>query len=118
VVEVRHPWAGVSLDTLFASVPTTASHTMVHSNGGYTTNVPLADLLGGKTWLVHRFDGEPLTPEHGGPARLLVLHLYFWKSAKWLSGIHHDDRGAARLLREPGLPHLRRPWPQQRYMGD
>ncbi len=69
---------------------------MVHSYGGYTTNVPLEDLLGGKAWVAYEFEGEPLDPEHGGPARLIVPHLYFWKSAKWVRGIvlqSHDDPG-------------------------
>ena len=54
--------------------------------GGYTTNLPLEDLLDGKAWVAYAYDGEPLEPEHGGPARLLVPHLYFWKSAKWVRG--------------------------------
>src|SRR3954471_22000139 len=78
---------GVPLDALFADVETNRRYTMVHSYGGYTTNVPLDDLLGGKAWIAYEFDGAPLTPEHGGPARLLVPHLYFWKSAKWVRGI-------------------------------
>ena len=69
---------------------------MVHSYGGYTTNLPLEDLLDGKAWIAYRFDGEELAPEHGGPARLLVPHLYFWKSAKWVRGIellNQDEPG-------------------------
>ena len=80
-------WRGVSLDTLFADVDTSSGYTMAHSYGGYTTNVPLEDLLDGKAWIAFEFDGEPLAPEHGGPARLLVPHLYFWKSAKWVRGL-------------------------------
>ena len=57
------------------------------SDGGYTTNLPLEDVTGGKAWVVFAYDGEPLAPEHGGPARLLVPHLYFWKSAKWVRGL-------------------------------
>ena len=75
------------MDTLLADVDTAAEYVMVHSYGGYTTNLPLADVLDGKAWVVHTYDGEPLDPEHGGPARLVVPHLYFWKSAKWVRGI-------------------------------
>ena len=80
-------WRGVSLDTLFAPVETNDDYVMAHSYGGYTTNLPLDDLLGGKAWIAFGFDGEVLEPEHGGPARLLVPHLYFWKSAKWVRGL-------------------------------
>jgi DMSO/TMAO reductase YedYZ molybdopterin-dependent catalytic subunit len=111
-------WAGVSLDTLFASVPTTARYAMVHSYGGYTTNVPLADLLGGRAWLVHRFDGEPLAPEHGGPARLLVPHLYFWKSAKWVSGIRMTTEERPGFWESLGYHMYGDPWREQRYTGD
>lgn len=80
-------WRGVSLDTLLAGVETTAEFTLAHSYGGYTTNVPLADLRGGRAWVALEYDGAPLEPQHGGPARLLVPHLYFWKSAKWVHGL-------------------------------
>jgi DMSO/TMAO reductase YedYZ molybdopterin-dependent catalytic subunit len=89
-------WRGVSLDTLFKGVETDCEYVMEHAYGGYTTNVPLADLLDGKAWIAFEFDGEPLDPEHGGPARLLVPHLYFWKSAKWIRGLTmmpNDDPG-------------------------
>jgi hypothetical protein len=75
-------WRGVSLDTLLADVETEADYAMAHSYGGYNTNLPLEDLLDGKAWVAFEYDGEQLVPEHGGPARLLVPHLYFWKSAK------------------------------------
>ncbi len=87
-------WRGVSLDTLLAGIETTAPSAMAHSYGGYTTNVPLDELRGGKAWVAVEFEGEQLAPEHGGPARLLVPHLYFWKSAKWVRGLvlqEHDD---------------------------
>src|SRR3712207_8462207 len=62
-----------------------------HSFGGYTTNVPMEDLLDGKAWVAYKFDGEDLDPEHGGPARLVVPHLYFWKSAKWVNGLRSEE---------------------------
>ncbi len=90
-------WEGVSLDTLLAEVETGADYASVDSYGGYTTNLPLEDLLGGKAWVAFRYDGEELSPEHGGPARLLVPHLYLWKSAKWVRGI------TLTALDEPGF---------------
>jgi DMSO/TMAO reductase YedYZ molybdopterin-dependent catalytic subunit len=108
-------WRGVPLDALFADVETNRRFTMVHSYGGYTTNVPLDDLLGGKAWIAYEFDGAPLTPEHGGPARLLVPHLYFWKSAKWVRGItlhEHDDPG---FWEQNGYHLYGDPWKEQRY---
>src|SRR5690349_19265329 len=90
-------WEGVSIDTLFESVDTTAEFALVGSYGGYTTNIPVADLLGGKAWIVYGYQGEPLPPVHGGPARLLVPHLYFWKSAKGVRSLE---------LRETDLPRF------------
>jgi DMSO/TMAO reductase YedYZ molybdopterin-dependent catalytic subunit len=75
-------WKGVSLDTLLDGLRTTAEYVLAFCDGGYTTNLPLADVTGGKAWIAYEYDGEPLAPEHGGPARLLVPHLYLWKSAK------------------------------------
>ena len=83
-------WRGVSVDTLLADVETDAGFALAHSYGGYTTNLPLEDLLDGKAWVAYGYDGE--LPEHGGPARLLVPHLYFWKSAKWVRGIELMDQ--------------------------
>jgi DMSO/TMAO reductase YedYZ molybdopterin-dependent catalytic subunit len=108
-------WRGVSLDTLFDTVQTDAEFAMAHSYGGYTTNVPLADLLGGKAWIAHQFDGEELEPEHGGPARLLVPHLYFWKSAKWVNGIHLMDNDEPGFWEQNGYHMYGDPWREQRY---
>jgi DMSO/TMAO reductase YedYZ molybdopterin-dependent catalytic subunit len=108
-------WRGVSLDTLFADVETSAGYVMAHSYGGYTTNVPLDDLLDGKAWIAFEFDGEDLDPEHGGPARLLVPHLYFWKSAKWVRGLtmmENDDPG---FWEQNGYHIYGDPWQEQRY---
>ncbi|MCE7003948.1 sulfite oxidase-like oxidoreductase [Kibdelosporangium philippinense] len=111
-------WQGVSLDVLFDAVDTGADYAVVHSYGGYTTNLPVEDLLDGKAWLVHRFEGEDLPPEHGGPVRLLVPHLYFWKSAKWVKGLtlgDHDEPGFWETL---GYHNYGDPWREQRYTGD
>lgn len=108
-------WRGVSLDTLFADVDTEYEYVMASSYGGYTTNVPLADLLDGKAWIAFEFDGEDLDPEHGGPARLLIPHLYFWKSAKWIRGFRMMDRDDPGFWEQNGY-HIRGdPWQEERY---
>jgi DMSO/TMAO reductase YedYZ molybdopterin-dependent catalytic subunit len=111
-------WEGVSLDTLLADVQTEAGYALASSYGDYTTNLPLADLRDGKAWVVHRYDGQPLAPEHGGPARLLVPHLYLWKSAKWIRDIalrREDKRG---FWENVGYHDYGDPWREQRYWGD
>ena len=108
-------WRGVSLDTLFADVETEYDYVMEHSYGGYTTNVPYEDLRDGKAWIAFEFDGEDLDPEHGGPARLIVPHLYFWKSAKWIRGLtmmQDDDPG---FWEQNGYHIYGDPWQEQRY---
>src|SRR4029453_12985895 len=83
-------WTGVSVDTLLEGINLDAQlaigYLIAFCDGGYTTNLPLTDVRGGKAWVAYEYDGRPLAPEHGGPARLLVPHLYFWKSAKWVRG--------------------------------
>ena len=111
-------WEGVSLDTLLEGVQTSAGYALARSYGDYTTNLPLADLRDGKAWIAFRYDGKDLAPEHGGPARLLVPHLYLWKSAKWVHGITlmpHDKRGFWESL---GYHDYGDPWREQRYWGD
>jgi DMSO/TMAO reductase YedYZ molybdopterin-dependent catalytic subunit len=111
-------WDGVSLDTLLEGVETAAEYTTAFCDGGYTTNVPLADVTGGKAWVAYAFGGEPLAPEHGGPARLLVPHLYFWKSAKWVRGIRLQDENEPGFWELNGYHILGDPWLEQRYWGD
>jgi DMSO/TMAO reductase YedYZ molybdopterin-dependent catalytic subunit len=111
-------WRGVSLDVVLADIDTSADYAMVHSYGGYTTNLPLEDLLDGKAWITYEYEGEPLEPAHGGPARLLVPHLYFWKSAKWVDGLQlmvEDEPGFWEGL---GYHMYGDPWREQRYDGD
>jgi DMSO/TMAO reductase YedYZ molybdopterin-dependent catalytic subunit len=108
-------WRGVPLDKVFESVESEYDFVMAHSYGGYTTNVPLEDLLDGKAWIAFEADGEPLEPEHGGPVRLLVPHLYFWKSAKWLRGLTMmptDDPG---FWEQSGYHIHGDPWQEERY---
>jgi DMSO/TMAO reductase YedYZ molybdopterin-dependent catalytic subunit len=111
-------WQGVSLDVLFEDVETAADFALVHSYGGYTTNLPLEDLLDGKAWIAYRYDGDDLAPEHGGPARLLVPHLYLWKSAKWVRGIQLTEQDEPGFWESAGYHDYGDPWREQRYQGD
>jgi DMSO/TMAO reductase YedYZ molybdopterin-dependent catalytic subunit len=111
-------WRGVSIDVLLADIDTAAEFVLAFCDGGYTTNLPLADVMDGQAWIAYRFDGEDLEPEHGGPARLLVPHLYFWKSAKWVRGLQlraEDDPG---FWEGVGYHNYGDPWREQRYWGD
>ena len=111
-------WKGVSLDLLFKDVETAAEHTTQVSYGGYTTNLPLEDLMDGKAWIVYEYDGAPLHPEHGGPARMLVPHLYFWKSAKWIREIRLETEDHPGFWETNGYHNYGDPWREQRYWGD
>ncbi len=111
-------WDAVSLDTLLAGVETDATHLVAFCDGGYTTNLPLADVTGGKAWIAFGYNGQPLDPEHGGPARLLVPHLYFWKSAKWVRGLHLADEDSPGFWESLGYHNYGDPWREQRYQGD
>ena len=111
---------GVSVDTLLdaAQVLPTATHVLAFSSTGYTTNLPLADVTGGKAWVVWEYDGKPLEPQHGGPARLLVPHLYFWKSAKFVAGLRILDHDEPGFWEQNGYHDRGDPWLEQRYQGD
>jgi len=111
-------WTGVALDVLLDTVDTAAEYAEAFCDGGYTTNVPLADLVDGKAWVAHRYDGEELEAEHGGPARLLVPHLYFWKSAKWVRGLRLLDQDEPGFWESVGYHNYGDPWREQRYWGD
>jgi DMSO/TMAO reductase YedYZ molybdopterin-dependent catalytic subunit len=111
-------WRGVSLDTLLEGVDTTAEYVLAFCDGGYTTNLPLEDVMGGKAWVAYEYDGAPLHPEHGGPARLLVPHLYFWKSAKWVRGLDLRDDDEPGFWETYGYHMYGDPWKEQRYRGD
>ncbi len=115
------PWEGVLVDDILlaagVAAPPTA-FTLAHSFDGYSTNVPVADLVDGKAMVALKYEGKPIHPEHGGPARLLVPHLYFWKSAKWVNALQFTR------VDEPGFWELRGyhiygdPWREQRFTGD
>jgi DMSO/TMAO reductase YedYZ molybdopterin-dependent catalytic subunit len=115
-------WEGVSVDTLLAEAGARgvepAPYVLAACDGGYTTNLPLADVAGGKAWVALGYDGAPLAPEHGGPARLLVPHLYFWKSAKWVRQLHVMERDEAGFWESLGYHNYGDPWREQRYAGD
>ena len=111
-------WTGVSIDTLLDGVDTEAEHIVARCDGDYTTNVPLEDVTGGRAWLAHTFAGEPLAAEHGGPARLLVPHLYFWKSAKWLRGLTLTIEDQPGFWELAGYHNYGDPWREQRYWSD
>ena len=111
-------WTGVPVDVLLDGVESAAEFVTAWCDGGYTTNVPLEDVVGGRAWVAYQYDGEPLEPEHGGPARLLVPHLYFWKSAKWLRGLEFMDVNEPGFWESLGYHDYGDPWREQRYQGD
>jgi DMSO/TMAO reductase YedYZ molybdopterin-dependent catalytic subunit len=108
-------WRGVPLDAIFENIETSADYVMAHSHGGYTTNLALDDLLGGKAWIATEAEGEPLEPEHGGPARLLVPALYFWKSAKWVRGLVMMGDDEPGFWEQNGYHMHGDPWTEERY---
>ncbi|HEX8101519.1 MAG TPA: sulfite oxidase-like oxidoreductase [Solirubrobacteraceae bacterium] len=111
-------WTGVSLDTLLEHVETDADYVTAWCDGDYTTNLPLEDLQGGRAWVVHTYDGQPLAAAHGGPARLLVPHLYFWKSAKWLRRLTLTFDDEPGFWEAAGYHNYGDPWREQRYWSD
>jgi DMSO/TMAO reductase YedYZ molybdopterin-dependent catalytic subunit len=111
-------WRGVSVDTLLGTVRTEAEYLTAHSDGGYTTNLALEDVTGGRAWVAYEYDGAPLDPEHGGPARLLVPALYFWKSAKWVRGLTLTPTDQPGFWEGYGYHNHGDPWLEQRYQGD
>ncbi|HVN26785.1 MAG TPA: sulfite oxidase-like oxidoreductase [Candidatus Paceibacterota bacterium] len=113
-------WSGVSIDTIIelAGVDESATHLIAYSYDGYSTNLPIEDVRNGKAMVALRYDNAAIEAEHGGPARLLVPHLYFWKSAKWvnrLSFTDHDDPGFWEIR---GYHNYGDPWKEQRYSFD
>jgi DMSO/TMAO reductase YedYZ molybdopterin-dependent catalytic subunit len=111
-------WTGVSVDTLLENVETSAEYVLAFCDGGYTTNLPLEDVTGGRAWVAYEYGGEALDPEHGGPARLLVPHLYFWKSAKWVRGLELREDDEPGFWETYGYHNYGDPWKEQRYAGD
>ena len=113
-------WEGVLIDDIFAAagIEPPTKFMLAHSYDGYSTNVPVADLVGGKAMVALRYEGRPIPPDHGGPARLLVPHLYFWKSAKWISGLQFTERDEPGFWELRGYHNYGDPWREQRYTDD
>ncbi|HEY2191830.1 MAG TPA: sulfite oxidase-like oxidoreductase [Actinomycetospora sp.] len=113
-------FTGISLDTLLeiAQPSPEATHIVEESTTRYRTNLPLEDVTGGKAWVVWEHEGKPLSREHGGPVRVIVPHLYFWKSAKWISRITLLDRDEPGFWELNGYHDRGDPWLEQRFDGD
>ena len=113
-------FTGVSVDTVLAIARPLpgAAFVLVGSHSGYTTNLPLADVVDGRAWVAWEVDGNALPREHGGPARLVVPHLYFWKSAKWVAGMTLLDHDQPGFWEQNGYHDRGDPWLEQRYQGD
>lgn len=110
-------WEGVAFADLLQLIrpKSKARFVVVHCYGGYTTNVPLADLKEPDVLFAHRFNGEPLEADHGGPRRLVVPHLYFWKSAKWVRGLQFVERDSPGFWEQYGYHMHGDPWQEERY---
>lgn len=113
-------WEGVLIDDVLAEagIEAPTAYTLAHSADGYTTNVPTADLTGGRAMIALRYEGRPIEPDHGGPARLLVPHLYFWKSAKWITGLQFTEKDELGFWELRGYHRYGDPWREQRYTDD
>jgi DMSO/TMAO reductase YedYZ molybdopterin-dependent catalytic subunit len=113
-------WEGVDVDILLEAVELDqkAHFIVAFCDGGYTTNMPLEDVINGKAFVGFQYDGKPLPPEHGGPARLVVPHLYFWKSAKWVRGLTLIEKDEPGFWESLGYNNHGDPWKEERYHGD
>jgi DMSO/TMAO reductase YedYZ molybdopterin-dependent catalytic subunit len=111
-------WEGVSVDTLLDGLDVFGAYVVARCYGGYTTNLPIEDVTDGKAWVAFAYDGDPLEPEHGGPARLLVPHLYLWKSAKWVTELEITETDEPGFWETLGYHNRGDPWREQRYWGD
>ena len=113
-------WTGVRLDTLLqaSNITFSGNYVMVFCDGGYTTNIPLEALLDGKSLIAFEYEGDPISTDHGGPVRLIVPGLYFWKTAKWIRGIKFMNDDLPGFWEEYGYHMLGDPWKEQRYWGD
>ncbi|MEJ0014027.1 MAG: molybdopterin-dependent oxidoreductase [Bauldia sp.] len=113
-------WAGVTIEDILddAGLEPPTQYTLAHSFDGYTTNVPYKDLTGEQAMVATSYEGAPIAPDHGGPARLFVPHLYFWKSAKWVNGLQFTDIDEAGFWELRGYHIYGDPWKEQRFTGD
>lgn len=113
-------WEGVRFADFLKllKVKPEATHVMVHADPDYDTNVPLADLMREEVLLAYRYGGEPLSDKHGGPLRLLVPHLYFWKSAKWIRGFEFMTADRLGYWEQRGFHPYADPFREQRFSGE
>lgn len=113
-------WKGVRVRDLFerAGMQKDAGYIMGHAEHGYTANLPLADVLLDESLVVYEYEGEEIEPIHGGPVRLLVPHLYFWKSPKWLRGLELRATDAPGFWEQNGYNMYGDPFLEQRFWGD
>jgi DMSO/TMAO reductase YedYZ molybdopterin-dependent catalytic subunit len=113
-------WEGLATRELLAACQPRedARFVVLHSSDGYTTNLALEDFAAEDALLAHSWSGQPLTEEHGGPVRLVVPHLYFWKSAKWLQAIEFVSNDAPGFWEVRGYHNRGDPWAEQRYSSD
>ncbi len=113
-------WRGVSLDKIMelAKVQTEATHLIAHSFDGYTTNLPIEDISNGQAIVAVEYEDGPIADEHGGPARLVIPHLYFWKSAKWINKLEFTDHDEPGFWETRGYNNYGDPWKEQRYTDD
>ena len=113
-------WHGVGVDTLLehVEIDPAAAYVIAWSEGGYTTNLPLGDVLNGQAFVAWEYDGTPLSAEHGGPARLVVPGRYFWKSAKWIQGLRIQAEDEPGFWESFGYHNRGDQWREERYSGD
>jgi DMSO/TMAO reductase YedYZ molybdopterin-dependent catalytic subunit len=110
-------WSGVSLDHLLqlANVSSSATHLIAHSYDGYTTNIPLSRITNSQSLIAISYAGQPISAVHGGPARLVIPHLYFWKSAKWVNKLEFLDHDQPGFWEIRGYHNYGDPWKEERY---
>ncbi len=113
-------WEGIPVADVMSRIEPlpTATHVLVVAEHGFTANLPLADFLADDNLLAYRFGGEPLDPEHGWPLRLVVPHLYFWKSVKWVRGLRFLGQDEPGFWERNGYHMYGDPWKEQRFWGD
>lgn len=110
-------WRGVKFSTLVerAKPLTSVTHVIQHADNNYTTNLPLAEMLGDDVLVAYEFDGQPIEPIHGGPVRMLVPKKYFWKSSKWMHGLEFLDKDQKGFWEKRGYHNDADPWKEERY---
>jgi DMSO/TMAO reductase YedYZ molybdopterin-dependent catalytic subunit len=113
-------WKGVRVRDLFAAggIDSRATHVMAHAEFGYTANLPLDDATRDNSLVAYAYDGVDIEPIHGGPVRLMIPHLYFWKSAKWLRGLEATTEDAPGFWEQNGYHMYGDPFREQRFWGD